>query len=291
MSDTHPLYGSAKLTIPGGRHLTQAENCQDHAAKAECEQGVVVAVSDGVSKMKVDSGETVTTHSEVGAVLLAEAAVAGCLRALKAGQGLGAMPEQVATNIRLALGGVWEAIGRRGNHLLPATLLVGVATTEGAIIFGGGDGFFGVILPDWAREGAVIGEGLTFGKSAVGLTVHGELSAPITGDKLPSFGARTSAERVLGQLPVLLRTRIPIVGLHVATDGLVDEDAAAALLRTRVLRGHFQLRNVMARSVDSDDLGLGWIATHSNRTTIEPPGARELYVVPSAELVAAGGVP
>jgi hypothetical protein len=224
------------IAVEGERHRALRLNGQDHAASDEGLGGVVVAVSDGVSVIRGADGVERHTHSEVGAFLVAEAAVAGCARALRAGEPLETMADHAAANIHQALAGVWEALGQRAHQALHTTLLVGVVTEKAALIFGAGDGAWGVLLPEWAREGAYVGAGLTMNRTQTGLiAVFGcGQEEEMSKSEMVSLGARVSADKVRSQLRTLLHTKVPVDGLHITTDGIVDEDAAASMIRTRV---------------------------------------------------------
>lgn len=269
MVERHPIYGSCMIAVEGERHRALRLNGQDHAASDEGLGGVVVAVSDGVSVIRGADGVERHTHSEVGAFLVAEAAVAGCARALRAGEPLETMADHAAANIHQALAGVWEALGQRAHQALHTTLLVGVVTEKAALIFGAGDGAWGVLLPEWAREGAYVGAGLTMNRTQTGLiAVFGcGQEEEMSKSEMVSLGARVSADKVRSQLRTLLHTKVPVDGLHITTDGIVDEDAAASMIRTRVLRGRHHLAQALRRPKDCDDFAAAWIATHKPRRT------------------------
>lgn len=251
-------YYSRAIVRMGERHRAHALPGQDHAVSIALNEGIVLAVADGVSLV---SGEH--SRAEAGAWLVAELAAAGAVAALQRGETEpGAIKVAAATAIAGGLWPLWHVLGDRGQAGLTSTVLLMVITPRWTHGWASGDGCWGVVLPNTSRE-RVTGDNLSakIGKYTwVGGERHaarlGRLASTAPARRVDGFEAR---EAVLDQLRHVLSCPAPVLGAYVATDGLRHEPRLASLLHAPA-NSPEQLLGSITRPEGCDDLGLALAA-------------------------------
>jgi len=242
----------------GERHRAEALSGQDHAVSLACDEGIVLAVADGVS---IVGGEH--SRAEAGAWAIAELAAAGALAALKRGLGEpGAIKVEVATAIAAGLWPLWRVLGDRGQAGLVTTLVVMVVTPTWTHAWASGDGYWGIVLPDVARP-PVTGESLKAKLRGDHVWIGGARHVASLGRLASTAPARradelAAREAVLHQLRPVLSCGASVLGAYVATDGLRHEEVLAELL-LGVVNEPSVLHASITRPAGCDDLGVALV--------------------------------
>lgn len=263
MRDCSALYYTGSMTHIGGAHKARNINGQDHAVALACRQGIVLAVSDGVSIVDREH-----SRAEVGAWLTAELAAAAALAALQRGAEPGEIKGEVAAALVAGLGPLWARLGRRAHAGLTTTLVLLVLTPSWTQVWASGDGCWGLLTARGARLDLLrVGGGEVRqvpGAEARGDAVPGNV-ATVGQRHLPrlfelaSTEAARDLDAVLAQLQCVLSYGGQAVGAYVATDGLRDEPALEVALRAPCT-SRARLTEQLQRASDSDDLGVAWCA-------------------------------
>jgi hypothetical protein len=252
-------YYSRAIVRMGERHRAHALPGQDHAVSIAVDEGIVLAVADGVSLV---SGEH--SRAEAGAWLVAELAAAGAVAALQRGETEpGAVKVAAATAIAAGLWPIWHILGNRAQVGLTSTLLLMVVTPQWTHGWASGDGCWGVVLPANSRE-RITGDNLTGEVGHKYTWIGGERHAARLGHLASTAPARrgnelAAREAVIDQLRSVLSCGAPVLGAYVATDGLRHEPALASLLHAPA-NSPEQLLGSITRPEGCDDLGLALAA-------------------------------
>lgn len=260
------IYHPQALVRIGGRHLSQSLNGQDHAIVGHHDRAVVLVVADGVSTYYDRNRHQLHGRNEVASWLAAEVALSASLSALDKD----VAPERVVDDVALALHGafhpLWRALGlERGQIGLMSTLLLAIVTPTWTGIYASGDGYWGVTLPVWEGSappdtGIVKGEALVDVLRPDGVGVFGSQTG-LHVKNLATIQARLDAKAVRdGLRPVLLCPQ-PVLAVHIATDGLEDEQGLLTKLRRGPCRHKDEVEEALKRPKDSDDLAVAWTFT------------------------------
>lgn len=259
MSDA-TIITAGRLVRVGGRHHHGRRNGQDHAVAFTDGPIVVLAVADGVSRPCSDAS---TSHTEVGAFLVAEVAARAALAAFARGVTTpGPIKRAVAEALTELVGPLWRALepeaACRG---LFATLLLAVATGQWTRAWAAGDGAWGVMVApgsppsvaDCGPEDLLV---TSEGSSRRGARQHQRLTDCV------ARAAASAVDPVLhveGLLEPVIAVERPPLALWLATDGLADEPATAERLRWPVRDGA-ELERTLQRPDDSDDIAVAFAA-------------------------------
>jgi hypothetical protein len=245
----------------GESHRAAALSGQDHAVALACDEGIVLAVADGVS---IVGGEH--SRAEAGAWIIAELAAAGALAALKRGSvEPAAVKVEAATAIAAGLWPLWRTLGTRAKAGLVSTLVLMVVTPRWTHAWASGDGYWGIVLPAGsARHERVVGESLAAklmgGHQWIGGARHvshlGLLASTAPARRDDEVSARLA---VLDQLRAVLSCSAPVLGAYVATDGLRHEKQLAELLLSPA-NSPESIFGAIQRPADCDDLGVALAA-------------------------------
>lgn len=261
VDDLTVRYYASSIRCQGGRHHAEGLNGQDHTAVSRCPQGIVLAVADGVSLITDECGVPVHSRCEVGSWIVAEVAAAAGRKALLDGWDSEDVVDQVAEALVSTLKPIWESLGeKRARHGLATTLLLAVITEECTRIWASGDGYWGILLPESADLETLKGEALIDTVRQGVRSVAGSQHCARLG-KLAAYEARHDATRTAAQLRPVLTYWGPIIGAHIATDGLRDEPEVLAMARQTALRSKPAIEVALRRDARSDDLGLAWVAS------------------------------
>lgn len=253
------LYYSRAIVHMGERHRAKALAGQDHAVSLACDEGIVLAVADGVSIV----GDR-HSRAEAGAWLIAELAAAGALAALQRGElEPGAVKVEAATAIAAGLWPLWRVLGDRAPFGLTSTVLLMVVTPKWTHAWASGDGCWGIVLPASSRE-RVTGDSLTARALGDHIWVGGERHVDCLRRLASTAPARRDDEvaarmAVLDQLRPVLSCGAPVLGAYVATDGLRHEPRLAEALRAPA-RTPSEIHDSITRPGGCDDLGVALAA-------------------------------
>lgn len=260
----HDLYLAGGLATIGERHRRQHVACQDHVAAVDTDAGVGLVVADGAGLIGGPDGSRRVSRNEVGAFLAAETAAAAIGRTMTRSTSLDEVMAAITQSLWATFLPLWRELGGRAWQALQTTLLVALVSEESTRIYANGDGYWGVVLPcfdgDTGPLGGITGEHLVETQRVGGVSIAGsQLNVGVA--NAATIAARNSLEAVRASFRCVLSCPRQVLGVHIATDGLHDERSALDRLRRGPVRHRRQLRGLLRRSYNCDDLGVAFAST------------------------------
>lgn len=250
---------ASRLVSTGGKHRAGGLPGQDHAVAVDCDQGAVLVVADGVSRINGD-----WSRAEIGAYLAAHLAARAAVDALAQGLEPGAIKGQIGAALYHGLRGLWTELPDAASmSALISTLLVAVVTGDTTLVWVSGDGAWGLCVPrdTEVRRGdlpSAVEWDVRQTSCGHGRIVRGQTHTQRMG-RTAVTESRRSPEHAAAQLHLVLAAQGPTVGAWVATDGLADEPRLAGALDLPI-RSREVLDAALQRPPMGDDVAIAWAA-------------------------------